>query len=251
MEPQHPQGPAGLRGPFRDAGRRLRRAVGDMIRRGRSMTPQAKRALAVASAAAVLLVAYAVLARVSPGFRQWADSWGQGEPSPLSQAVEHDAAGSGAEPLPVAAPPAPSPPEPEVPDRLQDLLWPLPGTVQRGFGWGQDPTMGDYRFHPGVDVEADAGEPVRAAFAGTVTAVRRDPRLGWTVEVAHGPRVTTRYAGLGAVHVAEGDVVERGQVLGEVGEAPPAESGQPPHLHFEVIWDGRPIDPGAIVREGS
>lgn len=255
MEAQNPQGPAGLRGPFRDAGRRVRRAVGDLLRRGRGMTPRAKRALAVTVAAGVLLVAYTVLAQVSPEFRQWADSWRRGEPAPLTEVLDQPPAPGPAtqgEPLPAAQPPdEQAGGEAAAPESPRDLLWPLPGTTLRGFGWGYDPTMGDYRYHPGVDVEAEAGQAVRAAFAGTVREVRRDPRLGWTVEVAHGPSVTTRYAGLGEVHVARGDVVERGQTLGTVGDAAPAESGQPPHLHFELIWDGQPIDPALILNDGS
>jgi murein DD-endopeptidase MepM/ murein hydrolase activator NlpD len=111
--------------------------------------------------------------------------------------------------------------------------------------------MGDYRFHAGIDIAAEPGTVVRAAHAGTVTAVRRDPRFGWVMEITYAPGVLTRYAGLARVRVEQGTVVRAGDPVAELGEPAAVESAQPPHLHLELIWHGLPRDPAELLTTGS
>ena len=102
-------------------------------------------------------------------------------------------------------------------------------------------TLGDWRTHNGVDLAAEAGEPVKAAALGRVSAVYQDAVWGWTVEVSDGSRVY-RYQGLEAPAVQADDEVHAGDVLGKVGRVP-AEAKLPSHLHFEVRQDGSCVDP--------
>ena len=102
-------------------------------------------------------------------------------------------------------------------------------------------TLGDWRTHNGVDLAAEAGEPVKAAALGQVSAVYQDAVWGWTVEVSDGSRVY-RYQGLEAPAVQADDEVHAGDVLGKVGRVP-AEAKLPSHLHFEVRQDGSCVDP--------
>lgn len=265
MGAQHSDGPAGLRGPFRVAGRTLRRTITRLAERGRRLPDSTRRALAVAAAAAVFLASYAVFSTVSPRLREWSRGWG-GNPSPLDEVFEEPqspGADTGGQPSPggievevgddltrgAAGPDVPvtaSAPEPG------DFVWPVQGSVQRGFGWGYDETMADYRFHRGADVVAPAGTRVRAAYGGTVTAVRRDGRWGWVVEISHGHGLVSRYAGLARALVEQGSVVETGQDIGEVGNTAAIEAGQPAHVHFELLRDGEPMDPATMYpAEGS
>ena len=117
--------------------------------------------------------------------------------------------------------------------------------VAEGFGCRNElvynKTLGDWRTHNGVDLAAEAGEPVKAAALGRVSAVYQDAVWGWTVEVSDGSRVY-RYQGLEAPAVQADDEVHAGDVLGKVGRVP-AEAKLPSHLHFEVRQDGSCVDP--------
>ncbi len=108
--------------------------------------------------------------------------------------------------------------------------------------------MGDWRWHAGLDVEAAPGTPVAAAAGGRVVVARQTREWGWEVVVDHGGGLSTRYANCRAVAVAAGDAVRAGQKLAEVGDPGLAEAADKPHLHFEVLANGRPVDPSRYLR---
>ena len=118
------------------------------------------------------------------------------------------------------------------------------------------PAMGEYAVHPGLDLAAPKGSPVRAIADGTVTAVYRDPALGWAVEMVcgggadtarSGEAVTVLCAGLAASPLPrEGQRVRWGETIGAVGDAP-GEADLPPHIHLEMRQGGRSIDPVALL----
>lgn len=142
---------------------------------------------------------------------------------------------------------APAAPRP-APSAAGRLTRPVAGRVSTGFGWSYSPTLGEWRWHPGWDLAAVQGAPVQAAGPGTVRAVRSSREWGWEVEVDHGGGVITRYAGCRAVRVREGERVEGGQVIAEVGDGGQLEVGSGPHLHFEVLVDGVATDPARRLR---
>lgn len=126
-------------------------------------------------------------------------------------------------------------------------VWPVEGTVDRDFSlevFAYDATMGDWRTHDGLDIEAEPGATVGACAAGTVESVSTDDMLGVTVVVDHGAGLKSVYANLGeGVSVQEGDPVEVGTVLGTVGTSAIAESASPSHLHFAMTEYGVSVDP--------
>ena len=103
-------------------------------------------------------------------------------------------------------------------------------------------TLGDWRTHNGADYTCQLGSGVQAAVGGTVAAVTRDALWGTVVEVTGADGVTWRYCGLEEAAVAAGDAVERGTILGVLGEIP-SETHAGPHLHLECVQEDAYLDP--------
>jgi murein DD-endopeptidase MepM/ murein hydrolase activator NlpD len=165
----------------------------------------------------------------------------------LTGALEKSRAGGG-----MAAPSSPSPmpaPPPEAgladlpaPGQIAaDVISAPEGAITSGFGWRRDPLTGAPRFHKGIDVAQPIGQNVMAAASGRVVAAGNHGDYGTMIVVDHGGGQQTRYAHLSASAVQVGDQVGVGQVIGKTGD-----SGRTtgPHLHFEVMTDGRAVDPG-------
>lgn len=148
------------------------------------------------------------------------------------------------------APPAEETPISDPQDLLPQVMSPLDGTTVTVFSVTElmyDETMADWRTHNGIDIRAEAGEAVRAASDGTVTAVRNDPMWGNVVEVTSGEYVMT-YAGLSAdILVKMDQSIRAGEQLGSVGEVP-CELSMEPHLHFDVRSNGEYVDPVSLAK---
>jgi murein DD-endopeptidase MepM/ murein hydrolase activator NlpD len=117
--------------------------------------------------------------------------------------------------------------------------------VTSGFGWRRDPIDGRVRFHKGIDLHAAYGVPVTTPAAGRVVFAGTHGGYGMTVVVEHPGGVRTRYAHLSLAEVSEGDEVRAGQVIGRTGQSGRATG---PHLHFEVLAGGEPVDPQPWLR---
>lgn len=108
-------------------------------------------------------------------------------------------------------------------------------------------TMCDWRTHSGVDFAGERGENVYSLGYGKVSKVYIDSKKGYVVEIDYGD-FTARYCGLdqnGAVSIDE--AVSPGGIIGKIGEMP-IESAEQPHLHFEVLKDGKNVDPISITK---
>lgn len=140
--------------------------------------------------------------------------------------------------------------EPE--DLLPQVISPLDGTTVTVFSMTEllyDETMGDWRTHGGLDIQAAEGDAVKTAAAGTVEKVTDDELMGTTVFIAHGDGYTTQYSSLAVdPPVKEGDKVSAGDIIGYVGNTAAAESEMGPHLHFAVTKDGEVVDPEEYVK---
>ena len=127
------------------------------------------------------------------------------------------------------------------------FTWPVQGDILTDYSLevlSYNPTMDDWRTHDGLDIASAAGTEVKAAAAGTVTAVLQDAMMGTTVVVEHGGGLTSTYSNLASVPtVAVGDTVGAGSVLGSVGGTAIAESALASHLHFSMSLDGSTVDP--------
>jgi murein DD-endopeptidase MepM/ murein hydrolase activator NlpD len=112
--------------------------------------------------------------------------------------------------------------------------------VSSKFGWRLDPLSGETRFHQGVDIAVAYGHNVKAAADGIVSFAGVQNGYGNTVVIDHDGGRQTRYAHLSQELVRAGDVVSEGQVLGKSGNSGRSTG---PHLHFEMLMNGRPVDP--------
>jgi len=112
--------------------------------------------------------------------------------------------------------------------------------VSSGFGWRIHPIFGVRRMHTGIDLSAPTGTPVLAAGNGVVTRAGWESGYGNTVRIDHGFNYVTLYAHLSRINVRVGQQVTRGEVIGLVGSTG---TSMGPHLHYEVIYRGVPVDP--------
>lgn len=139
-------------------------------------------------------------------------------------------------------------------ERLQLILRSLPLTapidsyyISSTYGARMDPFNGERALHEGVDMVAKLRSDVLATAPGTVTFAGWKGGYGRVVEVDHGLGIVTRYAHLYAINVKVGDVVDYRQEIGKLGSSGRS-SG--PHVHFEVRYNGRPLDPMAFLKAG-
>lgn len=127
-----------------------------------------------------------------------------------------------------------------LPARELAMCFPVEGAVSSGFGLREHPILGVPDFHPGVDIAAPEGAPVRAAESGLVLQAGPFGDYGNVVVVDHGGGVATVYAHLSRCAVVSGQRVWKGCVVGWVGSTGLSTG---PHLHFEVRRWGVPGDP--------
>ncbi len=105
-----------------------------------------------------------------------------------------------------------------------------------GFGKRKDPISKELKQHQGIDFAAPKGTPVIAAADGKVVFTKYHPNgYGKHILIQHGDKWQTKYAQLSEMMVEEGDLVKKGQLIGEVGSSGRSTA---PHLHYEVIEMG-------------
>jgi murein DD-endopeptidase MepM/ murein hydrolase activator NlpD len=126
-------------------------------------------------------------------------------------------------------------------------LWPVMGPITSSFGQREDPMTGngEGEFHPGIDISAPIGTPVRATADGIVKSARMENGYGREVVLDNGHGVETCYGHMSGFAVMAGQTVVRGQVIGYVGM-----SGRTtgPHLHYEVRIRNAPVNPHKYLR---
>ncbi|MFA6503672.1 MAG: peptidoglycan DD-metalloendopeptidase family protein [Patescibacteria group bacterium] len=132
------------------------------------------------------------------------------------------------------------------------LLWPMP--VRKITVYFHDPTYPfKYLFqHPGIDLRADVGAPIKAAAGGYVAWTKTGQSYGNYIMIVHPGNLATVYAHLTKFKVKAGTYVERGDVIGFTGGMPGMQGAglsTGPHLHFEVRQDGIPVDPMGFLPE--
>ncbi len=120
------------------------------------------------------------------------------------------------------------------------LGYPVYGKINSHVGWRKNPFGRGYEFHTGIDIDAPIGAQVRATADGVVVFAGRYADYGNTVILKHPSGYTTLYAHLSKIEVKEGKEVKAGQVLGRVGSTGRSTG---PHLHYEVIRDGKHLNP--------
>lgn len=127
--------------------------------------------------------------------------------------------------------------------------WPVrKGWVSSAFGARTDPFTGKRSPHHGLDFAASEGSDIIAVASGVVVFSGRRAGYGNCVEINHGNGYVTRYAHAKRNLVQVGDRIERGQTIAHVGRSGRSTG---PHLHFEVIVDGKRVDPAVFVARSA
>lgn len=123
------------------------------------------------------------------------------------------------------------------------ILTPIDGArISSGFGRRRHPILGYNKMHRGIDFAAPRGTPIYVAGHGTVEVAGRNGGYGKYIRIRHNGAYKTAYAHLHgyARGVSKGRRVRQGQVIGYVGSTGRSTG---PHLHYEIIRNGRQINP--------
>lgn len=118
------------------------------------------------------------------------------------------------------------------------------GKVTSHYGYRADPFTGRAAFHSGMDFSGPEGEDIYAVAAGIVSFAGQKAGYGNVVEVTHGDGYVTRYAHASRLAAKQGDMVAKDQVIAYMGSTGRSTGT---HLHYEVLANGRQIDPRTFV----
>jgi murein DD-endopeptidase MepM/ murein hydrolase activator NlpD len=118
------------------------------------------------------------------------------------------------------------------------------GFISSYFGEREDPFSGHEAYHKGVDFAGSAGSNVMAVAAGVVTWAGQRTGYGNLVEINHGDGYVTRYAHNEKTLVSVGETVKRGESVALMGSTGRSTG---PHVHFEVLRNGRQVDPLSFI----
>jgi len=131
--------------------------------------------------------------------------------------------------------------------RMETMVVPVFGTAYTEFSDDAliySKTLDQWSTHAGMDIKSEEGSPVRAAMDGVIEKLINDPQLGLTIVINHGSEVYTKYSNLSTLDlVTVNQKVKKGDVISGVGKTALYEIADDPHLHFEVIKEGKNIDP--------
>lgn len=121
-------------------------------------------------------------------------------------------------------------------------LWPIPSStrITDSFGYRKDPFTRKTQFHQGIDIGADYGASIKAAASGKIIMSESTGGYGRTVKIDHGRGIVTLYGHASKLLVKVGQTVKKGDVIAKVGSSGRSTG---PHLHFEVLLYGTPVDP--------
>lgn len=123
--------------------------------------------------------------------------------------------------------------------------WPVSGRITSRYGWRRDPFTGRRDFHTGLDIRGATGTTIRAAKAGRVVYSGWMGGYGRVVVIDHGKGYSTLYAHCSRLLVSKGARVSGGQAIARVGSSGRATG---PHLHFEVRYNNKAINPLKVLR---
>jgi len=125
----------------------------------------------------------------------------------------------------------------------QGMRMPVNGRVTSGFGSRFHPILGYVRMHAGLDLAAAYGSPIVAAADGRVVSAGWAGGYGNLVRIAHAGGLQTMYGHMSRIAARSGESVRQGQLIGYVGSTGLSTG---PHLHYEVLKNGRPVNPASV-----
>ena len=129
--------------------------------------------------------------------------------------------------------------------RYLPLGKPVKGSISSGFGKRKDPLNRKTAYHTGIDFRGERGEPVYATAEGVVKKAFRNGGYGNYVLIDHGNGYTSSFSHLQKYMVHKGDRVERGQLIGLIGNTGRSTGS---HLHYEIALNNKPINPYKFLK---
>jgi TonB family protein len=125
-------------------------------------------------------------------------------------------------------------------------IWPTMGYLTDIFGERKNPITGKEEFHFGIDIAARKGTEVVSPAAGVVVLAENEKNEGNLIVIDHRNGYTSRYGRLDSFKVKKGDTVKKGDVIGYVGSTGMSTA---PHLHWEVRFNDKPINPITLLTD--
>ncbi len=122
------------------------------------------------------------------------------------------------------------------------------GWLSSHFGWRNDPFTGKKDYHKGVDLAGKEGSLIMAVASGVVTWASDRYGYGNLVEVTHGGGYVTRYGHCKDIKVKVGETVKKGDLIATMGSTGRSTG---PHVHFEVIREGKTVNPSKYLKAAS
>lgn len=108
------------------------------------------------------------------------------------------------------------------------------------FGMRTHPTKKVKKLHTGIDIKASIGTLVVAPSDGIIADAGYHKGNGYYIEIKHDKEYSTRYHHLSEITITKGQKIEKGNTIGKVGSSGLSTA---PHLHYEVIRNGKKVDP--------
>ena len=135
---------------------------------------------------------------------------------------------------------------PVLAEDIPGFIAPIDGEVRAEFSGDQlvyHEAVSDWRTHDGVDIAGNLHDDVQAAADGVIEEIHSGS-LGESILIDHQNGYKTLYANLSELpDVQAGKEVKQGEIIGKIGESALADCTKEPHLHFEVLSDGKNVDP--------
>jgi murein DD-endopeptidase MepM/ murein hydrolase activator NlpD len=120
------------------------------------------------------------------------------------------------------------------------LSWPVSGPITSPYGYRMHPVFHRMILHAGIDIGVPTGTPVTAAGGGTIILASYQGNCGNMIAIDHHGGLSTIYCHLSQIFVSVGQEIQRGQAIGAAGATGDATG---PHVHFQVMKNGNPVDP--------
>lgn len=124
-------------------------------------------------------------------------------------------------------------------------FYPANGTFSSPFGYRKDPITGRSKLHNGIDISNKTGTPIYAAGSGVVTFSGYNGQFGNVLIINHGYGYESVYAHCKSLLYSVGENVSKGEQVATIGTSGRVTGS---HLHFEIRYNGTPINPLKIIK---